>query len=307
MAKTKHDLMKDASEIVHYDTAGIPLYVKSDVLSEYPGMRAICHWHDDLEFIRIRKGEMYYRVNSQTILLKEGDCLIVNSRQLHYGYSRGQKECLFLCILIHPLFFSGNITLYERYIRPFTESDGTGFLYFPHGAQYPGMDTQDVSSDISRLLEKAAALRNGGQPGYELEIVGLMHILLGRLISLGLLVPDPDTGYGISRPDPDSAAQRAMVSFLYQNYSGRITLDEIAAAGHVSRSKCCRIFQKYLHQSPVDFLNSYRLDVSRRLLSETSLSVTETATSCGFSHLSYFSKLFRECYGCTPKEYRKRQ
>ena len=80
--------MKDASEIVHYDTAGIPLYVKSDVLSEYPGMRAICHWHDDLEFIRIRKGEMYYRVNSQTILLKEGDCLIVNSRQLHYGYSR---------------------------------------------------------------------------------------------------------------------------------------------------------------------------------------------------------------------------
>ena len=146
--------MKDASEIVHYDTAGIPLYVKSDVLSEYPGMRAICHWHDDLEFIRIRKGEMYYRVNSQTILLKEGDCLIVNSRQLHYGYSRGQKECLFLCILVHPLFFSGNITLYERYIRPFTESDGTGFLYFPHRAQCPGMDTQDVFSDISRLLEK---------------------------------------------------------------------------------------------------------------------------------------------------------
>lgn len=68
MAKTKHDLMKDASEIVHYDSAGIPLYVKSDFLSEYPEMRALCHWHDDLEFIRIREGEMYYKIGSRTVL-----------------------------------------------------------------------------------------------------------------------------------------------------------------------------------------------------------------------------------------------
>ena len=68
MAKTKHDLMKDASEIVHYDSAGIPLYVKSDSLSEYPGMRALCHWHDDLEFIRSREGGMYYRIGNRTVL-----------------------------------------------------------------------------------------------------------------------------------------------------------------------------------------------------------------------------------------------
>ena len=35
------------------------------------------------------------------------------------------------------------------------------------------------------------------------------------------------------------------------------------------------------------------------------LSVTEAATVCGFGHLSYFSKLFRECFGCTPTEYRR--
>ena len=108
MAKTKHDLMKDASEIVHYDSAGIPLYVKSDSLSEYPGMRALCHWHDDLEFIRSREGGMYYRIGSRTVLLKEGDCLIVNSRQMHYGYSRSREECRFLCILVHPGFFSAS-------------------------------------------------------------------------------------------------------------------------------------------------------------------------------------------------------
>lgn len=113
------------------------------------------------------------------------------------------------------------------------------------------------------------------------------------------------TASPLSRPDPDGAAQRAMVSYIFQNYSGRITLDDIAAAGNVSRSKCCRIFRDCLQQTPIDFLNQYRLQVSRRLLLEDGLRVTEAATACGFGHLSYFSKLFRESFGCTPKEYRK--
>lgn len=305
MAKTKHDLMKDASEIVHYDSAGIPLYVKSDSLSEYPGMRALCHWHDDLEFIRIREGEMYYRIGSRTVLLKEGDCLIVNSRQMHYGYSRSREECRFLCILVHPGFFSSNQALYDRYLRPFIKNEQASFLYFPSGTESGMSDSTGMSGEISLLLEQAAQLREKQSPGYELEIIGLMHLLLGRLISQGILCPAADSGSALSRPDTDAAAQRAMVSYIFQNYSGRITLDDIAAAGNVSRSKCCRIFRDRLQQTPIDFLNQYRLQVSRRLLLEDGLSVTEAATACGFGHLSYFSKLFRESFGCTPKECRK--
>lgn len=305
MAKTKHDLMKDASEIVHYDSAGIPLYVKSDSLSEYPGMRALCHWHDDLEFIRIREGEMYYRIGSRTVLLKEGDCLIVNSRQMHYGYSRSREECRFLCILVHPGFFSSNQALYDRYLRPFIKNEQASFLYFPSGTESGMSDSTGMSGEISLLLEQAAQLREKQSPGYELEIIGLMHLLLGRLISQGILCPAADSGSALSRPDTDAAAQRAMVSYIFQNYSGRITLDDIAAAGNVSRSKCCRIFRDCLQQTPIDFLNQYRLQVSRRLLLEDGLRVTEAATACGFGHLSYFSKLFRESFGCTPKECRK--
>ena len=153
MAKTKHDLMKDASEIVHYDSAGIPLYVKSDSLSEYPGMRALCHWHDDLEFIRSREGGMYYRIGSRTVLLKEGDCLIVNSRQMHYGYSRSREECRFLCILVHPRLFSANRTLYDRYIRPFIKNEQAGFNRRSGSARdkAPAMNSRSSGSCISFL------------------------------------------------------------------------------------------------------------------------------------------------------------
>jgi len=63
--------------------------------------------------------------------------------------------------------------------------------------------------------------------------------------------------------------QKNMVSFIYQHYSEKILLDDIAASGYVSRSKCCIIFKHYLHQSPIDFLNSYRLKVSCNMLKNT--------------------------------------
>ena len=43
-------MMQDASEIVQYDTAGIPLYIREAKLSSYPDMQVLCHWHEDLEF-----------------------------------------------------------------------------------------------------------------------------------------------------------------------------------------------------------------------------------------------------------------
>ena len=64
-------MMQDASEIVQYDTAGIPLYIREAKLSSYPDMQALCHWHEDLEFIRIKSGKMNYFINGRKLLLEK--------------------------------------------------------------------------------------------------------------------------------------------------------------------------------------------------------------------------------------------
>ena len=216
MAKTKHDILRGASEIVRYDSAGIPLFI------------------NDLEFIRIRKGEMYYRVGSQTILLREGNCLLVNSRQMHYGCSSDRRECCFVCILIHPQLLTSSPTLYDRYIRPFTENEQIGFIYLSSGAGDPQTDSAGAAEEAGSLLEQIAHLKEEGSTGYELQILGVMHILMGRLISRGLLSPEPSPDSDFARPDPDSTAQKAMVSYIYQNYSLR--QDTSAGANAVGSS-----------------------------------------------------------------------
>lgn len=287
-------IMRDASEIIQYDTIGIPLYIKSDHLAAYPDRRALCHWHEDIEFLHIRKGKMYYRINGNRVLLQENDCLMVNARQMHYGYSFQKQDCSFSCILFHPQLFSGNQLLSQKYVLPLTGNSRLEFLHI--GRQNP------LHCEMVEFLETIIELKKQAEPGYEMAIIGIMNLLWSRLVKTSVIASQDSAGSA----DTDLSIQRSMVSYICQHYAERVTLADIAAAGNVSRSKCCAVFKYYLQQSPIDFLNHYRLEVSCNLLKKQEWNVTQVAVACGFNHLSYYSKLFYRNYGCTPSEYRRK-
>ncbi len=291
---TESDLMQDSSEIVFYDNPDIPVYIKEDDLSEYPDRRAICHWHEDMELILVTEGEMNYQINGRSILLKEQDCIVINSRQLHYGYSHLYHDCKFVCVRFHPKLLGVNQVIYKNYVIPFIENKGIEYLYYDKSASQ-----QPVQELIGRILR----LKSEKEDAYELEIIGtlyqLWHILFCQCRSLLRQEIAPDQS--------DLALQKKMVSYIYGHYRDSVTLEQIAASANISRSKCCIIFKQYLQQSPIDFLNSYRLEMSRRLLENTAFNITQIAFSCGFNHLSYFSKIFLREFGCTPTEYRRQR
>ena len=280
------DIMQDASEVVHYDKAGIPLYIRQGLLSYYPEKRALCHWHTDFELIHVLEGEMNYSVNGETMFLTPGDSLFVASRQMHFGYHNEEKDCQFYCILFHPELLGGNPRFYQEYVVPLMQ--GPSYLRL-HEAE------------MGTLMESIWREKNENLPGYELGV-------LGDLSKILFLLFQKSAGVKPQRGEPEELkVLRDMVSFVSQNYFEALSLNQIAAAGNVSRSKCCQLFGKYLGQTPVEFQNDYRLEVSRERLISTSHSVSEIAFSCGFNHLSYFSKLFAQKYGRTPREYRNMQ
>ena len=288
------DIMQDASEIVHYDNPGVPLYIRTGILSNYPDMKALCHWHEDIELIYVIEGEMNYRINDRDILLKEKDCLVVNSRQLHYGYAHLRRECRFICILFHPGLLNASPKIYQYYVAPFIENKNIAYFHY----------TADSANheQVQALLNRILLLKTEEKDAYELEAISTLY-LLWRILFLqhkSLLEQEPAYHYS------DLALQKKMVSYIYEHYQDTLTLDAIAASGNISRSKCCIIFKRYLRQSPIDFANKYRLEVSRYLLANTRSSIAQIAVSCGFNHLSYFSKLFCREYGCTPTEYRRK-
>lgn len=288
-------IMQDASEIVRYDEVGIPLSIREGLLSAYPNHRALCHWHKDIEWVYIRSGQMNYYMNGKRVLLNTGEALMVNSRQMHYGYSENGQDCDFIRILCHPKIFITNSVLYQSYIAPVLSNPSLEYLHLK--PEFP------EDAEALQLLPEILRIKKEHPAAYEIEAAALLSLLWCRLLRSHPMMPNE----AAAKPkEPDLLVQRDMVSYIYSHYSESINLDEIAAAGKVCRNKCCQIFRRYLNQSPIDFLNHYRLEVSCHLLNNTKLSIAEICTACGFNHQSYYSKIFLRTYSCSPRDFRKR-
>lgn len=291
MAELTPDMMPDHSEVVHYDTFGIPLYIQKGVLSDYPGKRAQCHWHDDIELILVLDGTMNYYVNGIKIELKKEEGILINSREMHYGYSAKYSDCTFLCILFHPSLLSSCKKIFEEWVTPLLDQTVFSYLHLQH-------------PEHTAILESIRTIwrqKETKDPYYALPVIGTLYSLWSYVSRIQAL-HDSTSNNGLTA---DVIALRQMVSYIHSHYQEKISLQSIADEANICKSKCCNVFKNQTGQSPFDFLNDYRLNVSADLLTNTSKSISEIALTCGFNHLSYYSKLFARAFGCTPGKYRQ--
>jgi len=95
-----------------------------------------------------------------------------------------------------------------------------------------------------------------------------------------------------------------LVSLMESNIEEPIALDELAIYVGTSRRQLERLFQKYLHCTPSRYYLRLRLARARQLLKQTSLSIIDVATACGFVSTPHFSKCYRRHMGIPPREER---
>ena len=62
-----------------------------------------------------------------------------------------------------------------------------------------------------------------------------------------------------------------------------------------------RLFREYTGKTPIEYRNEIRLEHATVLLGSGEYNVSETAEACGFSNLSFFTRLYKRKYGHTPK------
>lgn len=98
----------------------------------------------------------------------------------------------------------------------------------------------------------------------------------------------------------------AILRFLATEYAhAELNLDVMVATIGVSRTKINDILKSELGYTFIGYLNKLRLTEAARLLGEKKeASIAEIAYSVGYKNVSYFNKLFKEEYNCTPKTFR---
>ena len=158
-----------------------------------------------------------------------------------------------------------------------------------------------IGLDVYTLMKELEILQREKPVGYEMEEYALIY----RILRCLYMAYEYGRQTIPSTYDTNIQIQRNMTSYIHEHYGSKIGLEDIADAGQVSKSTCIRLFHKYTGKSPIDFLNSYRLQMSAEKLVTTSEQITEIAYSCGFGQPSYFNRLFSKEYHMTPNQYRK--
>lgn len=94
--------------------------------------------------------------------------------------------------------------------------------------------------------------------------------------------------------------------YIREHISESLTLGNIGEAIHISSSYLSRIFSSLAGQSLSDYINEERISLSRKLLTQTNLSIDEISGQCGFNTPNYFSTVFKKYMGQSPVCYRKK-
>lgn len=92
--------------------------------------------------------------------------------------------------------------------------------------------------------------------------------------------------------------------YIKDNYSKKISIEDIAKRIHLSSSHLFAVFKKQMGVSPISFLNSYRMSIAAELLQGTTKSIRQIASEVGIDDSIYFNKMFKKHYQMSPTEYR---
>lgn len=115
----------------------------------------------------------------------------------------------------------------------------------------------------------------------------------------------------VSRQSTDTLAVRdpALVkalSYIRQQATLPVRVDEVATRAGVSRRALERKFLEVLQRSPAEELRRFQLDRARQLLANTNLPMPEIAEKSGFGSQAYLSAIFRKHYNQTPLQFRRK-
>ncbi len=167
----------------------------------------------------------------------------------------------------------------------------------PHKRIAPPVTLWSVQRDLQKFVDES--LRAFHDDSYDRDL--LAYTVHARLLS---------AAYNAARIQPPTGTPKLLeqaLSLLDREYhKADMTIAALAEELCVSVPHLHMLFRKYLGETPHQRLLARRLQEARNLLATSNQNVKELAFDCGFVNVEHFCRIFKERFGMTPGEYRRR-
>ena len=248
------------------------------------------HWHDELEIIYVKSGFLTVNISGENYIGKPGDAFVVSPGNLHFmGSQNGTVDYFTFLFPLKYIAFRSDDMLDDKLIEPLN----SGHL----------MISPEIKDTVKEQCEQLAGVYAAEIDKSESKITNQIRkkiILLQFIHELwkkGFIVENDTTGR--------NTVEKEMVSYIQQNYTGKILLREFGEQFHLSEKYISRYFKEHFHITLSRYVTYLRLEHAKQMLQETDISVTEVAMQSGYQNISYFIRSFKKTYGVSPLKYRK--
>ncbi|WP_313153175.1 AraC family transcriptional regulator [Lacrimispora sp.] len=252
------------------------------------------HWHDEMEFIYIKKGSGLVSVDFVPYEVHGGDIIVVCPGMLHTIEKWKQESMEYENIIFDLALMRSRQPdiCWESYLSPISRRQ----------KNLPVHVTKDFPcySKIASCLDQIDQVRETFPEGYELLIKGKLFELFFIFWSNEAASSSPPP-----RPPKELERTRQILKYVEQHYSRPLSIEEVSYACGMSQSHFMRFFKNTIGMPFTAYLNDYRLTMASRLLLSSEDSVLTIAGDTGFNNLSYFNRIFKEKFGITPREFRR--
>lgn len=233
------------------------------------------HLHDALEIVYLTAGICNIQYDRQRFTLMPGQWFVCFPNRVHGYEASTNVEGYVLIIPTSPYL--------TPYYNTLEQKMPDSPVLLKNTWEHTGLDT------VLQLSFQEEV--DGKDP----VLLGYIHVIVGKLLSLMTLRDAPVTG---------GDALQALLLYLHNNYTQPLTRRQIAKAVGYNESHISHLFTDTFHMTLKEYLTTMRLSDATTLLAQTEQSVSQIALSLGFGSIRSFNRAFAQHIKMSPSAYR---
>ena len=248
------------------------------------------HWHDEFEIIYVRSGFLTVSISGESYIGKTGEAFVVSPGNLHLmGSQSGTVDYYTFLFPLKYISFRTDDMLDEKLLEPLNSGH---LMICPR--------VKDTAKELCEQLIDIYMAENDETESKITAQIKTKIILLQFILEMwkkGFVIENDTSGR--------NTVEKEMVSYIQQNFTGKISLREFGEQFHLSEKYISRYFKEHFHITLSQYVTYLRLEHAKQLLQDTDIPVTDVAMQSGYQNVSYFIRSFQKAYAVSPLKYRK--
>ena len=278
---TQQNILKEEYEVLAYPKLN---HVKASIVHI---INRNTHVHRALELGLVLEGEATVRVDTREFPIQKGSLFFFNANEPHQILAANQLGVKVAYLQVASSFCSEYLSCFRN--LELLENNLSGLLSPEHLKEVTGLMVQALTNYMAEDSDL-----------YALHCVCSICQLYSRLL---LLVPYRQmTEAAYLARNKKMARLSRITEYIDNNYSEKITLEQLAKMEHVTTTHLSHFIHDNLHMTFQEYVSSVRFERALKLLRDTSMCMTDVSVVSGFSDVKYLSRMLEAHFGMSAQE-----